>query len=658
MHSSSSWLLPLLLVAGYEPRAVFPNHITQLRIAMCMKELMDEERLKRLSALQKEYKGRPCLGLQLNMWTDTNTHVSYAGLNVCTVIEPSAFKGSRTDGSKSKAVTHQLYVQSEVLDFNVFPFTEHTGENIRKWMVDTLKKHAILYSCVSGVTPDGAADGHCGLNLIPELLLKVDTCMLHSLQRAVLFSLGLTGASCKNIGARDLIKGHKRCATAMPAHPRHVAMHGTMLMSLFGCRFARANNQIRAVAYGIRKAQEAADIPTGRVLSTVNTMPTRWGNQYKQIERNNTLKPVLDDVLDKWKRENRGKKDAIVEDDDDDPGAKMGKPVPATSLGLSSDDWDISLELESFLEYPFAIKESIEHKGYLTGAQAHVLIYDLMQGCRGDVPLLLKLHPRSVRLADRKREEHSRVAADLSIILSEARRVMNDELKVCFFGERPSNLRMVQMFMSKQLAFEDWAPAEWFAHTKGLYAHMLREAAIIDNIGSTSGRAAATEPPRKAQKVGAGLFRFAGKQAVEDLPSDGPDESATTHDEVSEEMQGWKTLEQSKIQEFVDEDGVINEMAMMYKLRHLFPLHYRVFKQVSSHISHEANTEQLFSLAGGLSDDNGKMSPENLAVWTAIGANLKIYMPSDDAIKQRYKEKYCKKGTASDELLADEAAEA
>ena len=45
------------------------------------------------------------------------------------------------------------------------------------------------------------------------------------------------------------------------------------------------------------------------------------------------------------------------------------------------------------------------------------------------------------------------------------------------------------------------------------------------------------------------------------------------------------------------------------KLRNAFPLHYIVFKQVSSHLCHEANTEQLFSLAGGLSDDNGKMDP-------------------------------------------------
>ena len=51
----------------------------------------------------------------------------------------------------------------------------------------------------------------------------------------------------------------------------------------------------------------------------------------------------------------------------------------------------------------------------------------------------------------------------------------------------------------------------------------------------------------------------------------------------------------------------MNEFALLYKQRHAFPLHYTVFRQVSSHLAHEANTEQLFSLAGGLSEDNGKM---------------------------------------------------
>ena len=60
-----------------------------------------------------------------------------------------------------------------------------------------------------------------------------------------------------------------------------------------------------------------------------------------------------------------------------------------------------------------------------------------------------------------------------------------------------------------------------------------------------------------------------------------------------------------QIDEFKDNDGIINEFALLYKLRNAFPLHYIVFK----HLCHEANTEQLFSLAGGLSDDNGKMDP-------------------------------------------------
>ena len=33
-----------------------------------------------------------------------------------------------------------------------------------------------------------------------------------------------------------------------------------------------------------------------------------------------------------------------------------------------------------------------------------------------------------------------------------------------------------------------------------------------------------------------------------------------------------------------------------------FPLHFIVFKQVSSHIPHEGNVEQLFSRSGYLSD--------------------------------------------------------
>ena len=64
---------------------------------------------------------------------------------------------------------------SEVLDFEVFPYTRHTGENIKEWLTSTLKRKGIRHRAVSGVTPDGAADGQCGMNLIEDLSERLDT---------------------------------------------------------------------------------------------------------------------------------------------------------------------------------------------------------------------------------------------------------------------------------------------------------------------------------------------------------------------------------------------------------------------------------------------------------------------------------------------------
>eukprot|EP00966_Prymnesium_polylepis_P012823 294775-Prymnesium_polylepis.1 len=40
-------------VRNYEPRAVFPHHEVQFNIALCIKELQDEEQLMRVAALQR-----------------------------------------------------------------------------------------------------------------------------------------------------------------------------------------------------------------------------------------------------------------------------------------------------------------------------------------------------------------------------------------------------------------------------------------------------------------------------------------------------------------------------------------------------------------------------------------------------------------------------
>ena len=50
-----------------------------------------------------------------------------------------------------------------------------------------------------------------------------------------------------------------------------------------------AHNQIRAVAYGVREAQEKANIPAGRILTPTNTCLTRWGNTYMQVHKTKPL---------------------------------------------------------------------------------------------------------------------------------------------------------------------------------------------------------------------------------------------------------------------------------------------------------------------------------------------------------------------------------
>ena len=78
-----------------------------------------------------------------------------------------------------------------------------------------------------------------------------------------------------------------------------------------------------------------------------------------------------------------------------------------------------------------------------------------------------------------------------------------------------------------------------------------------------------------------------------------------------------------------------------------WPLHYFVFRQTASHLPHEGNVEQIFSLGGRLSDPN--MNPAYLATLVTVGANEKVFMPSKKDIFQRYVRKFSKQGKLLEE---------
>ena len=147
----------------------------------------------------------------------------------------------------------------------VFPHTSHTGPNIRRWVEDTVEKEEIEYSSISGVTPDGASDGQAAFAQIPKLAEKVDTCGLHQLQTSVLYSVGMAGATTKNLLAKQALVPHRRVVTL--------------------------SRQSRAVGDGIRQAQYEAGVTPRHMLSLIRTMVTRWGGVYLQACCANTTHP-------------------------------------------------------------------------------------------------------------------------------------------------------------------------------------------------------------------------------------------------------------------------------------------------------------------------------------------------------------------------------
>jgi hypothetical protein len=254
------------------------------------------------------FKGGMCFGAQLDMWTNTDLHICYAAINISHVDEPS--------GSGAGMKDPQLLLVDELLSFGIFPFSQHTGENIRVWFVKELDEAGIPHPTLSGVPPDGASDGQAGMNQIETIREKVDTCNEHQLQRTVLFSLGVAGATSKNPEAKGLLRKH--------------------------ARVAQLSVQSRAVGDGIREKQVEAGVPAHKILSTHKKGATRWGGHKLMVTRNIVLRPAIDPTIDKFKRENRGKADAIVESNEAESGSKGGVrgrglgdgPLPLLPLGL------------------------------------------------------------------------------------------------------------------------------------------------------------------------------------------------------------------------------------------------------------------------------------------------------------------------------------
>ena len=212
----------------------------------------------------------------------------------------------------------------------------------------------------------------------------------------------------------------------------------------------------------------------------------------------------------------------------------------------------------------------------------------------------------------------------------------------CGREERPNDSRLVLIYMSKQMAVEDVLPEALVPRARALYLQMLRDAASLNGTPELT-------PSRKPSKPG--LFR---SQSVTASLNSSATSATASHsssgDVVQMEAQRWSALPQEVIQACDPGGGVINEFDLIYSVRQEFPLHYTLFRQIATHIAHEANSESTFSEAGGLT--HHRMNADFLSLLVRINGNKATCKPAWEDIYEEYKIRFGKLTAEEERALA------
>lgn len=171
------------------------------------------------------------------------------------------------------------------------------------------------------------------------------------------------------------------------------------------------------------------------------------------------MRPVQDLVLTKYKREHIGdaallevEKDAYDSSGDvpRTPYAPTSAVVTRREVGLTSEMWNLSLELEAFLERPWQIKEVVEKNTFMTGAQMIYLMISLKNACKPSNSLRILNFPAGITVAQRRRTKAVIRADSIHPVIQKARKILAEQLTTRFLTTPPSEARLVQLCMSKQ----------------------------------------------------------------------------------------------------------------------------------------------------------------------------------------------------------------
>ena len=209
-----------------------------------------------------------------------------------------------------------------------------------------------------------------------------------------------------------------------------------------------------------------------------------------------------------------------------------------------------------------------------------------------------------------------------------------DQIENRLMTSAPSRVRLIQLYMSKQVTFDNAVPAEWKATAKGYYVKALRSAQAIlvkkHSVLRTSPRKDAAIPSRKSSNS---TQLFCSPNSNNNSPSTVP------NDAVAAEIAVWELMSQETIEKYRHpESMLLDEFTMAYEHRRKCPCHYLVFRQCASHRGTEAKCEQVFSGSKNLSDWN--MNPDFLKHVVKMKENKVLYKPTSQEVWKLYQSKY------------------
>ena len=221
-----------------------------------------ETKLRHVISVHAKRRIAPHSGTTSDIWSERNMRQSFFCMRQSMMIEAEIAYSVGSNALSKTAGT--LLDVAPMLDFAIFTNTKHSAVQVAAMKKNVLAKYGERPTDISLATEDGASNNKKAAKLLHQ---PFKVCFPHDLQRAVLFSTGMTGKPNQN---NEL---------------------ATVIGSL--SRMAGAPHRSVKVAGALQAAQIANGTSESRVLTTMSMNATRWQGLYRMVNRNRRLRNFL-----------------------------------------------------------------------------------------------------------------------------------------------------------------------------------------------------------------------------------------------------------------------------------------------------------------------------------------------------------------------------